>query len=135
MRVVRWLLFLALPVVLCFAYMYVSAYRSGLWLDVQFHELGKEWNAEVLLRNIRLTGSKETPEGLQGGLDLFKTLQLKDTSRAACTHGLKFEPTESRPHLRSQCIVFTRFSNGVTHQWEFELSGFWDHWQITGFEF
>lgn len=63
MRVVRWLLVLALPVVLCFAYMFVSAYRAGLWLDVQFHELEKEWNAEVLLRNIRVTGSKKILKG------------------------------------------------------------------------
>ncbi len=135
MRVVGWLLGLALPLVFGLVYMFVSAHKSGVWLDAQFRELESGWSAEVLLRHVRVTGSKKAPEGLQVGLDQFKPLQLKETSRAACTHGLKFETTGSVPSLRSQCIVLTRFANDVTHRWEFELSGFWDRWQITGIEF
>jgi hypothetical protein len=129
MRVLKWMGIVSLPIALIIGYMFITAFRSGWWLDRLFLELSQDWNAEVIIRN---AGSNPAP-GLQTALNDLKRMHLEGTTNAACTHGPNYEREEGFD-FRSRCILWGKFDAGVV-RFEFHLKGFWDQWKIIGFRF
>ncbi len=130
MRVLKLFGFVAVLFALAAGYMFLMAYQSGLWLDREFAELSRGWNADVILRHA--DGSSQGPgfsRRLQGVLNDLKRVHLEKATAAACTHGPEFVQG-GRLDLRSRCILWARFDKGVV-RFEVELKGFWTDWKIT----
>ncbi len=131
MRIFKWIGIACTPVIFFVAYMFLSAYRSGLWLDHEFAELSQNWDAAVVLRNVPGTGS--SPEGLQTALNDLKHARLEQITPAACTHGFNADRKDGFD-LRSQCLIWAKFDTGVV-RFEVELKRIQGQWKYTGFAF
>ncbi len=132
MRIFKWIGIACVPVIFVVAYMFLSAYRSGLWLDHEFAELSQNWDAAVVLRNTRTTGNP-SDDSLQTALNDFKQARLEQVTPAACSHGFKAD-TQEGFDLRSQCLIWARFDKGGV-RFEVELKRIQGQWKYTGFAF
>lgn len=133
MRILKWIGIVSLPVLLLISYMFLSAFRSGLWLDRTFHELSQSWSAEVILLNAGPMKQTDATQGLQVALNDLKRAKFEDATSAACTHGPNYAAGEGLD-FRSRCLLWAKFDKGVI-RFEFELKGFWNNWKITNFGF
>lgn len=132
-RVLTWAGLISLPIVLFISYLFISAFRSGWWLDHTFLELSRDWNADVIIRNAVPSKNTDTPQGLQLALNDLRRAKLEDVTSAACTHGPSYIRGEGFD-FRSRCLLWAQFDKGVV-RFEFELKGFWNQWKITDFSF
>lgn len=121
-------------VALLLGYTFIVALQSGKWVDQVLLSLYQNWwSADVIARNFRRPYSPQEIVELQNALDDLRNARLTRITPTECTHGLHYESGQGTD-FRSRCVASAVFQER-TVMFDFELKGFWNEWQITGFSF
>lgn len=118
---------------LAFGYALVQAIQAGAWLDSEIAALSKNWDAKILAREWASSMSPGELANLQAGFEPMRQGHLRSITSAACTFGPHLEVGGDDSGLRSECVVWATFDEGVV-RFDVELSGRSSKWQIRDFE-